>query len=57
MSHFDAVVGNCARRIVQILTFVTKLVWPNTFVWLAFHNVLSKGASAQAPPPPPRLTT
>ncbi|TBU59059.1 hypothetical protein BD310DRAFT_818248 [Dichomitus squalens] len=27
---------------VQVLTFLTKILFPRTFVWLAFHNVLSK---------------
>ncbi|KAI0770083.1 hypothetical protein C8Q74DRAFT_1448763 [Fomes fomentarius] len=28
--------------VVQILTLLTKFVWPQTLVWLAFHNTLSK---------------
>ncbi|KAI0754797.1 hypothetical protein C8Q80DRAFT_390703 [Daedaleopsis nitida] len=28
--------------VVQILTLLTKFIWPQTLVWLAFHNALSK---------------
>ncbi|KAI0631926.1 hypothetical protein C8Q77DRAFT_882904 [Trametes polyzona] len=28
--------------VVQIMTFLSKLVWPHSLVWLAFHNALSK---------------
>ncbi|KAI1785523.1 hypothetical protein LXA43DRAFT_1100121 [Ganoderma leucocontextum] len=27
---------------VQVLTLLTKLIFPRTFVWLAFHTILSK---------------
>ncbi|KAJ8483380.1 hypothetical protein ONZ51_g4762 [Trametes cubensis] len=33
----------------QLLTFVAKFVAPQKFVWLAFHNVLCKGPSPNAP--------
>ncbi|RDX53499.1 hypothetical protein OH76DRAFT_1225779 [Lentinus brumalis] len=28
--------------VVQVLTLLTKFIWPQTLVWLAFHNALSK---------------
>ncbi|KAL1950531.1 hypothetical protein VTO73DRAFT_5655 [Trametes versicolor] len=27
---------------LQVLTLLTKFIWPHTLVWLAFHNALSK---------------